>query len=223
VRIGFDGSAEPLAESPPARDGRPVLVRRVRPDDGALIDAFVKALSPAARLGRFHAAVNQLAPAWLHRMTHPQRFELSLLAVVSHGGPEVCIGEARYAVDAEAPADEREFALVVADAWQGAGIGARLLRALSQHAERCGVSRLYGDVLRDNLPMLALARSLGFATRRHPGDARLLRVAKTLNTAPARIADETAGGARAMPTQPAAPILPGMTLQREPTTWTRPT
>lgn len=33
-----------------------------------------------------------------------------------------------------------------------------------------------GDVMRDNLPMLALARKLGFVVHRHPDDATLVRV-----------------------------------------------
>jgi hypothetical protein len=35
-------------------------------------------------------------------------------------------------------------------------------------------------VLRDNLPMIELARGLGYSLRRHPADARLLRAERVL-------------------------------------------
>jgi GNAT superfamily N-acetyltransferase len=92
------------------------------------------------------------------------------------------VGEARYAVGDGLGCD-REFALAVADPWQGQGIGSRLLRELTVHAQRAGVERLYGDVLHDNLPMIALAESQGYVVGRHPDGPRLLRVAKVLHEA----------------------------------------
>jgi acetyltransferase len=178
--VALDCWSDPVTAPEWADDGESVLVRPVRAQDGPLIDAFVKDLSPISRLRRFHAGIKELSPAWLDRMTHPDmRFELALIAVLNRAGRETCIGEARYAVGGETPG-EREFALVVADAWQRVGIGACLLRILTCHAERCGVARLYGDVLRDNVPMLALARRHGYEVRRHPTEARLLRVVKAL-------------------------------------------
>jgi acetyltransferase len=150
----------------------------VRPQDAATIDAFVRSLSPWSRQRRFHGGVVQLPPELLHRFTHPEPGrELALLAFATESAREVCIGEARYALSDESPC-EREFALAVADRWQGLGIGAMLLRSLTDHAESNGVERLYGDVLHDNLPMLALARRLGYSVIRHPAEPRLLRVVR---------------------------------------------
>jgi acetyltransferase len=74
-----------------------------------------------------------------------------------------------------------EFALAVADAWQGQGLAGRLLRRLCDHASRRGLRSLFGDVLHDNLPMLRLARRQGFAIRMHPVDPRLRRVTRQLD------------------------------------------
>ena len=159
---------------------RGVVLRPVQAQDASTIDAFVRNLSPQSRQRRFHGGVVQLPPALLHLFTHPDpRHEMALLAFSTQAGREVCVGEARYAVTEESPC-EREFALAVADGWQGMGIGSRLLRSLTRHAQRHSVERLFGDVLRDNLPMIALAQSLGYCVGRHPAEARLLRVAKTL-------------------------------------------
>ena len=40
---------------------------------------------------------------------------------------------------------------------------------------------LYGDTFADNVPMLELARRLGFEKRRHPTDARLARMSVGLD------------------------------------------
>ena len=155
-------------------------LRRVRPDDVAMIDAFVQQLSLPSRLRRFHAAIRALPEEWLQRMTHPDaERELALVATVLVGGVEHCVGEARYALTPDEP-HSREFALAVADGWQGRGIGRLLLCRLDGHAERHGVRQLYGDVLRDNLPMIELARSLDYRVVRHPADARLVRVTRAL-------------------------------------------
>lgn len=156
-----------------------VRVRPVRPDDAAAIDAFFSSLSPGARRRRFHAGVRGLSPVLLERFTRPDpHSEAALVAVLVEQGREICIGEARYAVS-DGPPGAREFALAVTDAWQRRGIGRSLLRQLIRHAESSGVTRLHGDVMRDNLPMLSLAEGLGFRPSRHPDDAGLVRVVRS--------------------------------------------
>ena len=78
---------------------------------------------------------------------------------------ETLLGVARYVRDKDNQA--AEFALVVADSWQGRGIGTRLMAKLIDAARRRGVKRLYGDILATNRPMLQLARKLGFELARH--------------------------------------------------------
>lgn len=168
------GAAHPL------RNAASVVLRPVRPGDGALLDGLVRSLSDASRYRRFHAIVKELSEAWRERLTTVAPDEAALLAIVRDAEREVAVGEARYARADDASADEREFALVVADDWQGLGIGALLLRGLLRCAEPTGVRALYGDVFADNTAMLAFAQRLGFSRRRHPTDARLARVVKAV-------------------------------------------
>lgn len=179
-------SAGDITLAPPTPAPVPASVRKqtpalwmrpVRPDDATLLDRFFQDLSPQSRLRRFHVPMRGLSPDLLERFTHPDpEQELALLAFVCEGGRQVCAGEARYALSDEV-VGEREFALTVADRWQRAGVGRGLLARLTAEARRRGVTRRYGDVLRDNRAMIALASSLGYAVLRHPGDWRLLRVA----------------------------------------------
>jgi RimJ/RimL family protein N-acetyltransferase len=182
-------------------------VRRVRPDDVPMIDAFVQQLSLASRQRRFHAAIRSLPEAWLERMTHPDaERELALVATVRADGAEHCVGEARYVLTPDEP-HNREFALAVADGWQGRGIGRSMLRALDRHAARHGVHGLYGDVLRDNLPMIELARCLGYSVVRHPAEARLVRVQRVLRVPPPLATLPAAAIASARPLQPHAGFI----------------
>ena len=168
-----------LVAPPSDRRRAGVRIRRVQAGDAGLIEEFVRGLSLASRQRRFHAGVREVPAEWLQRMAHPHPSrELALVALAHHDGREICVAEARYVLSDDI-AEGREFALAVADAWQGRGIGKTLLLSLGCHAARHAVQRLVGDVLHDNLPMIELARGLGYAVRRHPADPRLVRVEQT--------------------------------------------
>ncbi len=159
-------------------DGRRVTVRPVLPQDAALEQALVRALSPAARYQRFFAPIRELPDGWLRELTQiDYRRHQALIAECFDGDEALPVGEARYIVDADGDGDEAEFAVVVVDDWQRLGLARRLLGSLIAQATRSGVKRLRGDVLATNRGMLELAHGLGFRTRRHPdGGAQVLRI-----------------------------------------------
>ena len=96
---------------------------------------------------------------------------MALAATTMLGGAETLIGVARYVRDKDNPA--AEFAIVIADSWQGRGIGSRLLAKLANVARHRGLKRLYGEILATNRPMLGLVRKLGFTLTRHEQDPTL--------------------------------------------------
>jgi GNAT superfamily N-acetyltransferase len=175
-----------------------IVVRPARKDDAEQLAHFYRTLSPRSRLQRFHGAVNQLPAAMVARFAandHPE--ERTLLAVLIGGAAEAIVGEGRLV--AVPGGRSAEFALSVADAAQGIGIGRRLARRLLGEAATLGVATLHGDVLPDNLPMLALAGSLGFAEALSPGDTRLRRIERPIE--PAGIGGVAAGGAERAPAE----------------------
>lgn len=146
-------------------------LRALQPADAARVQEFVRGLSRRSRFERFFAPVAELSPAQLFRITSSPG--LSLAAVVGNG---VIIGLAEYV---RVRHDEAEFAVVVADDWQGQGLGEQLLKALLKHAGRAGVERVAGVTHLDNRPMRALARKLGFGIRRDE-DPAFLRMERAL-------------------------------------------
>ena len=157
------------------RDGRAVVVRSARPADADAVEQFVRELSPLARRRRFFGALSELSPAQLDRLTGAQNpRDLSLVALSAHAGEPRIVAMAQYATDDPGAA---EFAVVVADAWQRQGLGARLLELLIGRAAAAGVQVVNGYALAENAPMLALATRLGFALTddRDPDLVRLER------------------------------------------------
>jgi acetyltransferase len=123
--------------------GEPVTIRAMQPADRAIEDAFVRNLSPGSRHLRFQAALKQLTPDMLDRFTnvdYPN--EMALIATVAEGGTEREIGVARYVRTPRS--DRAEVAVVVADDWQGRGVGTRLLVRLRDIARSQKVHRLAG-------------------------------------------------------------------------------
>lgn len=153
-----------------------MLLRPVHPEDATRVQAFVRRLSPRARLERFFAPMRELTEAQLERMTHNPG--LTLAAFDRHGAI-VALGEYAPSAPREpgfAPG-EAEFALAVADAWQHQGLGGELLARLMEHAAARGFVRMSGFTRESNRAMRALAEREGFVARRDadPAFVRLHR------------------------------------------------
>ena len=155
-------------------DGRQVIVCPVNPQDALAERSFVGALSPNSRYRRFHFGMRELPEQLVREMTEIDQWQhVALVARPADAVEGEIVADARYVRTADT--DEAEFAVMVADAWQGAGLGRELLQRLARHARASGVRRLYGDVLWGNEPMIGLVRSLGGTLQRHPTDATLVR------------------------------------------------
>jgi acetyltransferase len=151
-------------------DGTDVIIRPIRPEDALIEDDFVRGLSPQAKYFRFMHGINELTQEMLVRFTQlDYHSDLALIAVVEEGGKEIEVGVARYAMNPDGTSCE--FALVVADTWQGKGIGTQLMTALMKAARQRGFKEMEGEILSSNNHMLDLVRSLGFTLKHHPDDA----------------------------------------------------
>lgn len=166
-----------------AADGRVVLVRPVLPQDDELAQVFVRRLSAESRYQRFLVGLTELPPALLTYLTQiDYTSHLALIAEIFKDGEEIQVGEARYVVDPSKDDAGRvaEFAIAVADDWQRMGVGGRLLRGVEHAARAAGVTRLEGDVLRDNRRALDFMLFRGYTVGPNPEEARLVRVSKAL-------------------------------------------
>lgn len=168
-------SSAPPTTSWPLGLGHSITVRPIRPEDEDLEVEFIRGLSPESIYNRVFSNSLALTPQWLERLTRIDfTRDMAIIATVALDGRETQIGVARY-VRLE-NGSSCEFAIAVADPWQGCGVGVRLLRELIAIASRSGITQIVGDVLATNARMLALARKLGMSVQPHPEGATLRRL-----------------------------------------------
>jgi acetyltransferase len=158
-------------------DGVTVSIRPMRPEDRENERRFVQRLSPQSRYFRFHAAIKELSATMLEHFTnvnYPN--EMALVAMIPEGDDERQIGVARY-VRLEDP-KTAEFAIVIADEWQGKGIGTRLLLDLRSCAIAAGITQLKASVLSENRRMYEFCRKLGFEVEPRHNDYSTVELGK---------------------------------------------
>jgi acetyltransferase len=173
-----------LVASWPLGVAHSITVRPIRPEDIDLETEFARKLSKETRYNRFLGGGVRLTPEMLEKFTRIDfSRDMALIATVTIEGSETAIGVARYARLADGVTCE--FAITVADAWQGRGVGRKLLAMLVDSARGHGMRWIVGDVLATNTPMLRLARSQGFRIDWHPEGAELRRVVLELVVDPA--------------------------------------
>jgi GNAT superfamily N-acetyltransferase len=166
-----------------SRSGEAVTVRFVEPRDADELQHYYRSLTTRSRYNRFLGAMSELPKTLLDEFIHVGEADrFSVVATIDIDGFETIVGEARSAFHADTASIE--FGLSIDDRWQGQGIGKALLKNLECRAAAFGAERLFGDTLRSNDSMIALARKSGYAFTNSPGDWKLVRFEKPLDVEP---------------------------------------
>jgi GNAT superfamily N-acetyltransferase len=166
-----------------SRRGDAITVRFVEPRDAEELQNYFRSLSTRSRYNRFLGAMSELPKPVLDHFTHVGMEDgFTVIATMQIDGFETIVGEARYIF--HTGSDSFEFGLSIDDRWQGHGIGAALLKNLECRAAAFGAARLFGDTLRSNDAMIALARKSVFVFTNNPDDWKLVRFEKHIDVAP---------------------------------------
>jgi acetyltransferase len=152
------------------RDGTPVEIRPIRPEDEPMLVRFHQTLSEqSVRLRYFH-------PMKLSARTTHERLlrvcfndydrELALVATKhdAKDNRDDLLAVAR--LSKQPGGAEAEFALLVSDQYQRRGLGTKLLEQLLQIARDEKLTRLTADILADNHEMQRLCEQVGFKLTR---------------------------------------------------------
>jgi len=154
----------------PLRDGTPVLIRPLRPEDREREEDFLARLSPHARRLRFLGTFGEVPPALIDRLMAVDGMErVAFVALVHEDGKLREIGVSRYNLSDDGK--QCECAVTVAEDWQGRGLGVLLMRHLIDMARRKGFTRMFSIDATDNQSMRDLASYLGFHRRLDPADS----------------------------------------------------
>jgi GNAT superfamily N-acetyltransferase len=139
---------------------------RIRPIESGDRDALVQfyaALSANSLSLRFHGASNGIADRVARFFCGPDHeHREGLVAVLDEPGAPASTIVGHLCLEPSAP-HEVEMAVAVADAWQGVGIGRRLLMAAMAWAELHEVDRLRASMMSTNGAILGLLRAVGRA------------------------------------------------------------
>lgn len=147
------------------RDGTEVLIRPIRPEDEPLWVEFVRGLSEESLRNRFFYVLKEITRDMIIRYCNiDYDRELALVAELRKDGRRRFIGISRLIMDPDKK--NGEFAIVVADEYQGKGLGHKLVDMLIGVAQDQELERIYGVVLSSNRRMLELCSNLGFEMRR---------------------------------------------------------
>ncbi|MCX4144035.1 GNAT family N-acetyltransferase [Paraburkholderia madseniana] len=142
--------------------GLRVTVRPIRPEDEAAHHDFVEAMTPEDLRLRFFGAVGSFDHSQLARMTQiDYDREMALIATVtSEDGFTRTLGVVRAVADPDN--ETAEFAAAVRSDQKGRRLGQLLMDRIIKYARARGTHWLVGEALRENAPMIALAKSCGF-------------------------------------------------------------
>jgi acetyltransferase len=149
-----------------AKDGTPLVIRPIRPEDEPLLVKFHEKLSEQTVYTRYFEHL-QLSDRIAHeRLTRIcfNDYDREIALVAEYKNPEsgerevIAVGR----LSKEHTTNEGEFAVLVADKYQRRGIGTELLSRLVQIGRDEKLRRITGEILRDNAGMVRASRSVGF-------------------------------------------------------------
>jgi acetyltransferase len=164
--------------------GAALLLRPLRADDLDRERAFIESLSAQTLYLRLQYSANSASERDLARLLDLDYYDRFAIAAIARAADEErIVGVSRYArIDDSRRA---ECAIVVADAWQGRGLGSELMRALVTAAAERNIDCLEGTTLAENGRIAEWARRFGFAVRTQPNSGGLMLVQLDLrNLAP---------------------------------------
>jgi acetyltransferase len=153
------------------RDGTPVTIRPIRPEDEPLMVRFHETLSEQSVYMRYFHMMNLDQRTAHERLTRICfiDYDREMALVAEHTDPETgereIMGVARLSRRGAAP-DEAEFSVLISDRFQRRGIGTLLLSRLLEVGRAEDLHRITAEILFDNRPMQRISKKLGFHLRR---------------------------------------------------------
>ena len=140
-------------------DGTRVTIRLARPEDAEGVAEMHSRSSEQTRYQRYFAPISEWRGDQLRRLAGGHR-GATLVAQDAHGN---IVGLGNVFPDRPGDTQTAEIAVIIEDAWQGRGLGSRLLRHLVDLARRQGFDDVVALVLATNSGMVQLLNRMDLA------------------------------------------------------------
>ncbi len=145
-------------------DGTEAVLRPILPEDYELEKEMFSHFSKETQRLRFFTYINEVTPELIRRYTDvDQNIEVGIMAEVEKDGRKKMAGVVRLI--SEEDGESGEFAVVVADPWQGKGLGSKFTDHIIDIARKRGMHKVYTFMLPDNYKMKNMLERRGFHTK----------------------------------------------------------
>lgn len=147
------------------KGGRKVLLRPIRPEDEPDLTRMLEGVSNDSLYMRFFGYVPKITHNWMTRFTHiDYDREIAIVAETEEQGKQALMGVVRIIEDAWG--ETAEYSILVADQWQGLGLGNILTDYIIEIAQDRGIKKVVASVLPGNGPMVHMFERRGFTIDR---------------------------------------------------------
>ncbi|MCA9103211.1 MAG: bifunctional acetate--CoA ligase family protein/GNAT family N-acetyltransferase [Pirellulales bacterium] len=147
------------------KDGTTILLRPIKPEDEPMWHALLASCSQESLWFRFRYLFKQTTHEMATRFCYiDYDRELAIVAEVEDGDGRKLIGVGRLVADADHT--NAEYAVLVADAYQGRGLGALLTEYCLGICQSWGIDSVVAETAPSNRRMLGIFKRFGFSLDR---------------------------------------------------------
>ena len=158
-----------------SRDGRTVILRSITSEDKRIEKELIDGLSIQSSRYRFFHVIKQATEEMVNQFCDiDYKNEIAIIAEYNSNDKKRNVGVVRLFIDPSLQTGE--FAILVADNFQGSGLGTKFMETLIDIGRKKGLKSIYGIVLAENNSMLTLAKEFGFSIGANSdGEVRITR------------------------------------------------
>ncbi len=179
-RLAIRPYPKELEETLNLPDGRTFLLRPIRPEDEPALQELFSQLSPEAIRMRFFAPKGSLSHQLAARLTQIDYDREMALVLAEPGIPGKSLIYGVVRIIANPDGDKAEYAIEVRSDMAGMGLGPLLMQRIIDYSRGRGIQEIFGEVLRENEPMLKVCEMFGFSRKANPDEPGVVEVKLTL-------------------------------------------
>jgi acetyltransferase len=144
-----------------SRDGKSVILRSITSEDKRIEKELIDGLSLKSARYRFFHVIKEATEEMVDKFCDIDYMnEVAIIAEYNANGKKRNVGVVRLFMDHVQQTGE--FAILVADNFQGSGLGTKFMETLIDIAREKGLKSIFGIVMAENSGMLTLAKEFGF-------------------------------------------------------------
>ena len=143
------------------KNGNEVMLRPIKPEDEELwLEMFKNFSEEAVRYRFFQILKDTPHEVRVRYCNIDYDREMAIVAEIAQEGKKKILGVSRISIEPNGKTGEMAF--IVADKWQGQGLGTKMVDYLLEIAKEMGVEEVYSIMLSDNQRALHLTQKMGF-------------------------------------------------------------